>query len=522
MRKFLLLSCITALHYSAVIAQDSLTLVDFNDLTFSNDLEKKLFADHFIDKKTDVFLLFMANGVISGEKEVHNFRDKFYQHLMSLKGEKIQGKRNDKKTRLIYDDIHKSFFRKYEEKNRFEDIFHYGYYNCVSASALYALAFEELNIPYVIKELPSHVYLIAYPNGEQIKIETTSPVGGFQTIDPSFKQAFVKMLKDQKLITTQEYAAGDVNRLFDKFYFSEQKDISLLNLVGIQYINDALYKYDDEKFEEAFAQAEKGYLFDPNERSGYLLMTTGTAAFEKRKQRDSLQAVYLAKLSRYHRYGVTEDMIQGEFGRATQELLFEKNKKEQLDQYFKVLIQFITDADLKSKIKYLYHYENGRLLYNQAKYKEALPYFETALQYKPEHMETNTAFVSALGQLLSSQGNNLEVIASLEKYAGKYRQLRQNNIFNVFMASAYLVQFGMEYTMEKSATGDKYRLLFEEQLDKFPDLAIQNSIIGQAYSAAAVYYFRRGQTSKAKKIIEKGLAYSPNNPELLIRQQMIK
>src|SRR5690606_4233018 len=259
------------------------TLVSVNHLSFRSSLEKEVLTAHFSGKETNPFMLFMANGLLVNETSANDSYKKFQTHISSLNDEKVRNKKNDRKVKYMYDYIHNTFLKKYEERNRFEEIFQTGYYNCVSASALYALAFEELNIPYTIKELPSHVYLVAYPQGEQVKIETTSPIAGYQTIDASFKQAFVRMLKDQKLISVDEYNSTDMNTLFNKFYFGEQKDISLLNLVGIQYMNDALYRYDEEKYEEAHAQMEKGYLFIPTERSGYLLVTMASAAFDAHK-----------------------------------------------------------------------------------------------------------------------------------------------------------------------------------------------------------------------------------------------
>lgn len=510
----LILSC------TRLIAQDS--LVRLGDLTFSSQLEQRVLTDYFMKKSASHFQLLMAAGAAHNAETVQASEDQFYQHLASLEAGINKEKRSDKKTKVIYNDIHKTFLKKYEEKNLFKSIFPHGNYNCVSASALYALAFERLNIPYVIKELPTHVYLIAYPEKEQIKIETTSPVGGVQVISPSFKQGFVKLMADQKLISAQEFHSQDVNSLFDKTFFGEDRDISLTELAGIQYVNDALYNYDEGKFEQAYQQIEKGYLLFPSERTGYLLYAMGGAALESHKTRDSVHAKYVSKLSRYEKFGVTKDMVTAEFSNAIQELLFEKNKKEQLDIYYNILIREIDNPDIKNEISFLYAFEHGRLLYNQARYKEALAHFEKTLTLKPDHADATAAFTTALAQYLTIQNNNPEIIKTLENYGTKYTQLLENNIYNTMLATTYLIQFGMDYTLEKPSEGSKYKSLFEEQLKKFPDLAIQSSLIGRAYAAAATYYFRRGQTTKARSIIDKGLQYSPNNQELLIRREMIR
>jgi len=517
MRMQYLLICM--IFYHTAFSQE--TLVEYSEITFSSPFERKVFDDHFLKGKSDLFLLFMANGGLLTETKILQGKERFNAHLKRYENEKFKVKKNDKKAKLVYEEIHKTFLQKYEALNSFEDIFYNGYYNYVSASALYGLAFDKLSIPFTIKEEPTHVYLIAYPEKDRIMIETTTPLGGFYSMDQTFKQNFVKMLKDQKRITSKEYATQDTNVLFDKYYFGDQQDINLLHLVGIQYQNDAISKMDQSKSEEAFVQLEKAYLFNPTGRCGYLLSVAGTQAFESRKARDSVQASYLSKLSRYQSYGITSEMIQGEFSRVIQDLLYTDGKKSELDRYYKQLETGIKDLELRKEITFLYYYENGRMLYNKARFRECLPYFSEAMKVKPNHVDTNSALISALAQSYRGHGNNLELMQELQKYADQFPGLQENNVFNTLVASSLAVQFNQEFNLGKVTEGEKYRGNFEEYIGKFKDLALDANLVGQAYSSAAVYYFRKGQKAKAKSILAKGLEVSPNNYELLRRQQII-
>ncbi len=496
-------------------------LVEYSEISFTSPFEKKVLDEHFLQKKSDLFLLFMANGALLPENKILEGKERFNNYMKTFENDKFQMKKGDKKAKMIYDDVHKTFLQKYENKNRFEDIFYNGYYNCVSASALYGLAFEKTNIPYAIKEEPTHVYLIAYPETDRIMIETTTPLGGFYSMDQAFKENFVKMLKDNKRITAKEYAGQDVNTLFDKFYFGDLQNITLMNLVGIQYQNDAIYKLEEGKNEEAFAQLEKAYLFNPSERCGYLLMVTCARAFENRKAKDSVHANYLIKLSKYKKYGISSDMIKGEFSNVIHQLLYTEGKKDELESYYKQLEKSMLDSEMKNEIKFLYNYEYGRLLYNKARYKESLIYFKAALTVKPKHVDTNAALIGALTQSYRGSGNNLEMMHELQKYGDQYPSLLEDNVFNSLMASTMVVQFNQEFILDKAVEGEKYRKSFEEYVAKYKDLTLDNNLISQAYSSVAVYYFRKGQKAKAKSIITKGLEYAPNSYELLRRQQVI-
>ena len=90
------------------------------------------------------------------------------------------------------------------------------------------------------------------------------------------------------------------------------------------------------------------------------------------------------------------------------------------------------------------------------------------------------------------------------------------------MAAAYLVQFNRSYNLGKIAEGESNRILFENLMEKYADIVVDEQLVGQSYSAAAIHYYRKGQVKKAKEILTTGLKYAPNNYELEARQMMIK
>ncbi|MBL7858305.1 MAG: tetratricopeptide repeat protein [Cyclobacteriaceae bacterium] len=498
-------------------------LVSFDDLTFNSTIERDILTNHFLNKKTDLFQLFMANGRLLNEASLLKGQQRFSDHLKELDQKTAAIKKNDKKIKVIYTDIHQTFLQKYEEVNSFEDVFYNGYYNCVSATALFGLAFNRLSVPYAIKEEPTHIYLIAYPNSERIRVETTTPSLLLKPIDETFKQSFVNTLKAQKRISAQEFASKSTNSLFDQYYFGNQMELTLFNLVGIQYMNDAIEQYEAKKPEQAYMQLEKAYLFYPSEKIVYMLLMAGTTALEDRKVKDVTHATYLGKLSRFKNYGITSDIIVGEFSLVIHKLLFEEGQLEKLNSYHTSLKKGVSDIQTNVEIEFLYNFELGRYYYNNAKYKEALPYFETCIDLKPNHLDATTGFLSALSRSLdTSPGNNLQIIKSLESYASLHPGLHQNNTFNNMMATTNLVQFTQDYGFDRAAEGERNKDLFERYIEKHPDLPLNHNLIGQAYSVAAVYYFRKGQTAKAKSIISHGLLISPNNYELLTRQRMIR
>lgn len=54
------------------------------------------------------------------------------------------------------------------------------------------------------------------------------------------------------------------------------------------------------------------------------------------------------------------------------------------------------------------------------------------------------------------------------------------------------------------------------------DVSLISKDIVNAYSKAASYYYRKGNYSKTKKYLEKGLEFVPGNYELLIKLNSVR
>ncbi|MDH5400734.1 MAG: hypothetical protein OEX02_21450, partial [Cyclobacteriaceae bacterium] len=313
-----------------------------------------------------------------------------------------------------------------------------------------------------------------------------------------------------------------VNDLFDKYYFNDE-DISLRELVGVQYSNDAIYRIDDEDYKGAFAQLEKAWLFYPGEKIKYMLLSTGTQILTLNSyDKDPDLLGYLIKLSRYKELGITTEMVVGEFGKITEQLLLNNGQSEKYKRYYEELIAELDDQETIDEISFGYYYESGRVLYNDGHFSASLPYFEEAFTLKPGNLNVKSAFTNTLLQLGNAKRNNNELLEFVEKYSNKYTQLEKNGKFIHLMATAYLTAFMQSYQLNNTVEGDHYKKLFEELFQANPDMHLPVDKVAEAYSAAAVYYFRKGQKVRARQYIDDGLKVIPGNFELQQRQRMLR
>lgn len=499
------------------IGQDS--LVYFKDLNFSSEFEASAFEEYFKHGRQNYLALFLAANPEMKSSLFEEYNASYRSKINNIDIAKLNKKKTEKKIKSLYEDVHEQFLTKYETQNDFSSIFSNGHYNCVSASALYGIIFSEFDVPYIIKEKPTHVYLIAYPGSEKILVESTDPSGGFVTSSDRFKEAFIEQMTNAKLISAEEAKSKSINQLFDEYYFSDP-DITLKELVGIQYTNHALYALEKDDFKKAHQLLEKAYLFYPADRVITLLAAVNIDIIQKSDYTEPEDIVLLAKLARFTEHGISHDVIIGEFSRINNIHLINKGDAATYDKHYKQLVSLLDDAELKHSISYLYNYERGRVLYNQGKYDESLPFFTQAYELKPENLEVNNAMVSAIAQSLRFESNNNLIIEKLEGFGKKHPQLMDNNVFKSMLVNSYLIQCGQSYDLQNINEASKYRNLFEEHYSR--DLNINATNIGRVYSLAAVYYFRKGYTAKAANLISKGLEYAPGNYELLMRQKMIR
>jgi tetratricopeptide (TPR) repeat protein len=170
----------------------------------------------------------------------------------------------------------------------------------------------------------------------------------------------------------------------------------------------------------------------------------------------------------------------------------------------------------------MYHYERGRILFNQGKYQEALTFAEKTYVLKPDNIDVQTLLVSALGNSLKSHSDGGKVLEILSGYEQKYPKLLENNIFCTFLLQSCLVSCGQHYEMKKIADAEKLRARFEKLYEGRGKEVVDSNLIGRVYSTGAMHYFRAGNDTKAKALLRKGLEMAPNDYEMQRRLQILK
>ncbi len=149
--------------------------------------------------------------------------------------------------------VHRKFLKQYRPHTTFHELLEQGSYDCVTGTALYALLLDALGISYQVNEFPYHVYLsVVTTKADTFLIESTDPQGGWVTNQAEQRRriAFYSQVTEQE---NQEHFQYD---------FTIAETISLSQLVGLSYFNEAVANYNQRNIQRAvrlLGHAERWY-----------------------------------------------------------------------------------------------------------------------------------------------------------------------------------------------------------------------------------------------------------------------
>jgi len=423
-------------------------------------------------------------------------------------------KREKKRVKKIYDLIHKKFFKKYDGKVFFNDIFISKTYNCVTATALYVYVFDEVEIPYHIKELPSHVFLIAYPNKYKIHLETTVPgVYGFYIPKDSEVTKIINELIETKQLTTEEeeVESKGYNESYMDFFYGEEH-IYKSKLIGMQYYNKAILNYNDQDFDAAFDNINKSFVFYKNPYSKPLLLGIINQVIQKMDFNDSnsintiFNAVQLLDDSE-----IKEPFINSILYK------FVNNDKTDLIVIENSIPYFKTIKNEKIKNICLYFLNDYLAVENLTKnnFEKSLLFSEILYENDKDNKQIKEMITYALVKKHYLLKINEESIQSLNKYRTKYPFLNDDKRYITLVAGFYATVTQNNYRLRNEQKGYQYYSNFDQLISNKKDLVqINPEMIAELYIIAGKFYYGSNKFKKAKEIFERGLNYYPEHLKL--------
>ncbi len=420
-----------------------------------------------------------------------------------------------KKVKLIFKTVHAEFLKKYQGLTTLSEIFENGTYNCVSATALYALVFSHYNIPFQIKEKPTHVYLVAYPENLNILVESTLPGKGYVLPTNEEKKNYVNQLVTLKFLNRDYVNQVGIDKAYNEFFYRQDESISIQNLAGIQYYNEAVESIDNKEYEKAYLNIYKADILYPSKKNKFLKVSLLGEILNNVNFRQTIHFYYLAEYANHAQTEGANRQSKGIFASNMHKYLVERQDTSFLRKSFEVYSQSISDTLFKSEITQFYYAEISKYYYNHGYTNEAIECARKVYKLNPGNADAQMLISNSLLRNSPNGTGGLKEINLLDEYSKEFPFLKENAL----ILSLYLHNFCyvsiIGFQKEDRAEGMKYLKKAQEilKLDN-KNLMVDNNIIGNMYAAAAESYLHKNE-NMTKELTNKGLEYSPYNSFLL-------
>lgn len=212
----------------------------------------KLYDDASFGSSQTLAIL-LKRGISAGESY-----ERYNSMLSHLKEKQSEFDSDSKFLHFVYRYVHRKSLKTYKTYVTLsQTLSKSGYYDCLTGTLLYGLLLDELGFDFVVREFRYHVFLIVKLDSGEIMFEATDPLNGFVVGKPAIDHRIAEF-KEKDL----QKSRNSVYRISS----SIDNQISLEQLTGLHFYNQAIYHLNKKDIELAKAKIRKALAFYPSQR----------------------------------------------------------------------------------------------------------------------------------------------------------------------------------------------------------------------------------------------------------------
>lgn len=520
----LLFAILVVCVFSSFSQTDNDTLkINFDELKFNCSQEKMAVQSTFKDADSIIKLILQAEckpQLLSASSGVQELVQKFKEKTITNKYTK------EKFIKELYKAIHDKFLVTYNLNVPFSKIFEDGTFNCVTASILYAVIFEQLHINYEIHETPTHVYLVAEPQTLNITVETTAPTFGYVIHDDKFKSTFVNFLIDNKVIAKEDAEKFSVNELFNKHYYNDNS-ISIKALVAFLYYNSAIDFFQKEDTKQALNKFEISYYLYPYARTKFLIEAAVKDILLKNENNKKRDINYIVKLAGISNSSENNSLIKSLYSDITLDLTEKDPDIERYKSESEKIFTAIRDTNVLNDLFYVYYMSLGSHYYYTGDNMQCMENLSKAQELFPNNVRIKALLTDIISKQLydfeeEDLENPKEAIDTLLKLYHKFPLLQKDKKFQQLITYSYAMLVEDGFANTNKATLDSYLDEFDKNVANNLYGDITKEIVGAIYTEAHKFFLRKNNYAMAKEYLKRGLKISPQNSILKEKLELIK
>lgn len=512
MKTVIFITCILFFQFIEGFAQEyeNMFYNEFEEESFNSLIDDVSCCDAIIST-------LVATNPQRDKSDYESIKKRINTTISQIKNEIGNSKNIKKQAKIIFNTVHDEYLNVYAINTLFDEIFNSGEYNCVTASALYAIILEALEIDYSIRHLPTHVYVTINSNEEEIVLETTDPVAGLYQIN---KENYIKAIGQMKLINNDLLNENSITDIYDEYLLEGEKKITLKELVGDHYYNFAALKLEFKAYDEALVLLEKSIQLQESELAkqiqtfANMMLTTihGNSEIDHYPP-----VIRLIKDDDFNQLGSKELLYS--FEEMADDLLVNNYQQDKYDTIKDYVINELRalDSELLTDILQIHFFFNAKHNAYSANKAKALIYLDSAYVNRPNDIHIHGLLMDALiNKIENSRSKDVEELKSMAaEYKEQYPFLKDKIQFETLELSLICFQLQMTFYDDEEEVGFK---IFEEFNKKLDLLSEHNELvrhyIGIAYGSISALYIRRSEYDKGKQWLIDGMKLAPESEEL--------
>ncbi len=210
-------------------------------------------------------MLLVADSSVAGQ-EYEQAKTVLTRYVEALKARRSPTTNPVRFLRWVFHNTHHQFLRRFVAYEPFSRLVKEGVYNCVSASALFALLLENLGYRCQLYETPFHLYLLVeYRPGKKMMLESTDPYAGLVFSKRAVARRVARYSRPDSTGWCAKAALCTVSQ-GDVCPYQFLQPIGLKELAGLQYVNQAIRYYNRLDLGQARNWLQKAEMLYPTSR----------------------------------------------------------------------------------------------------------------------------------------------------------------------------------------------------------------------------------------------------------------
>lgn len=483
-------------------------------LKFHSEIEKEGFNTLCSGQKPDYLTMAVAVNPNSGTSELTTIRQVIKTEALFLKAGIADIKKPAAKLKYIFDHVQNTLLKHYDLDADFSEMFENGKHNCLTATLLYTLLLDELSIKYTIKFMPGHVYPIVYANNIPYIFETTDPVHGFVELNSNVQKEAIQSMRLMQFISSDNGANKSTGNLFDRYYI-KLNNTEMKGLVAYQYTNASFVAMLKQDFSTAYDLITKGILLTPMDEMFMMQEELLKQSILLANTTSTKRAVMLVTYYNTTKNENKKNQVADEFKHSVYIILFSSfPSPDSLLPVYKTFYNGIKDEDMRDVLEDTYTSQYLEYLQTNDRREDAFELIYAAYTGGNKSAFIKNQMHNCINELTLGLPFNNSGVKEFDSLVLKYPAIMDFDVFVYNRCQVIINAAGQAFKSKNGEEGERLLKKFDEEgyYDKTkPSYCNPASV----YSLAGSYYFKKGNTAKAKASLNKGLTFDPDNYEII-------